>query len=546
MIGAAATGRSCYAGLSARYASLLLLALGSGCVGMRTTLEPSPDAKPASADASIPPDPEADRRASTDLAGVARDAPAEVRASTRPDGPLGADLGAVSPEVADTARREAAVPDAARADAPLADARARDTAPPPADAPVTGPTLTVIKLGGGEGTVTSSPAGIDCGSACTASFAGATVALTARTTNGADARFAGWGGACSGLGRTCTVTVTVPTTVTAEFAPLEHNLVFLSSVSTFMPDLGGTAAYDRQCNELATAAGINNAQGDAYIAWISDSHSSARDRLGPARGFVRMDGEPVADDPDALVQDRQIYNPIIVDERGIVPAGGCRVLTGMDSAGNPSPTMSCNDWTVASNAATVTAGCSPCGPVTWYFWEGSTCDRIMGALYCFGTTKTAPLTITPQSGRKLFVTNGPVTIDQSADALCDAAKPAGSGAVVALRATTTTPASAFIDPAAAYVRPDGIVVGSGEDLIAGTLRSGVWQQGNGFYVNHAVWTGSRSPSALGTVASTCADWTSTTGDIYAGSTTSIDGLWWQNPNPWTCASTYTWSYCIEQ
>jgi hypothetical protein len=418
--------------------------------------------------------------------------------------------------------------------------------PPQAEAAVTGPVLTEIKLGGGEGTNTSSPAGLDGGSACTASFAGATVVLTARTTNGSDARFAGWGGACAGLGRTCTAIVTGPTTVTAEFAPFEHNLVFLSSVSTFATDLGGTAAYDRECNRLATAAGINNAAGDAYIAWISDSHSSARDRLGSARGFVRMDGEPVADDPVALVQNGQIYNPIIVDETGIAPVGGCTVLTGMDASGEPNPAMSCKDWTVASNTATATAGCSPCGPVTWYYWEASTCDRITGALYCFGTTKTAPLSITPHDGRKLFVTNGPVTIGQSADAICEAAKPAGTGSVVALRATTTTPASLFIDPAATYVRPDGIVIGQGRDLIAGTLRSGVWQQGNGWYVNHAVWTGSSSPGALGTAASTCADWTSKTGDIYAGSTTSTDSIWWQNPVSWTCASTYTWSYCIEQ
>jgi len=79
-----------------------------------------------------------------------------------------------------------------------------------------------------------------------------------------------------------------------------------------------------------------------------------------------------------------------------------------------------------------------------------------------------------------------------------------------------------------------------------TLKSGVWQQGNGWYVDRAVWTGSRSPSELGTAASTCADWTSKSGDIYAGATTAIDMLWWQNPVDWTCASTYTWSYCIEE
>ena len=105
----------------------------------------------------------------------------------------------------------------------------------------------------------------------------------------------------------------------------------------------------------------------------------------------------------------------------------------------------------------------------------------------------------------------------------------------------------MIDPAATYVRPDGIVVGLGADLLASTLKSGIWQQGNGQYLDsRAVWTGSSLPTELGTSASTCADWTSNTGAIFTGSTPSTDLGWWMGTQPWTCASTYTWSYCIEQ
>jgi subtilisin family serine protease len=77
-------------------------------------------------------------------------------------------------------------------------------------------TLTVGKNGSGTGSVTSSPAGIDCGSTCSGSFSiGAQVTLTAKAA--ADSKFAGWAGAgCSGTG-TCSVTISADTAVTATF-----------------------------------------------------------------------------------------------------------------------------------------------------------------------------------------------------------------------------------------------------------------------------------------------------------------------------------------
>jgi subtilisin family serine protease len=83
-------------------------------------------------------------------------------------------------------------------------------------------TLTVTKGGAGTGTVTSSPAGIDCGSTCSHSFdAGTSVTLTATATAGSS--FAGWsGGGCSGTG-TCQVTMNAATSVTATFT-LQHTL----------------------------------------------------------------------------------------------------------------------------------------------------------------------------------------------------------------------------------------------------------------------------------------------------------------------------------
>ena len=78
-------------------------------------------------------------------------------------------------------------------------------------------TLTVSKAGTGSGTVTSSPAGISCGSTCSASYtSGTSVALTAAPDSGSV--FAGWSGACSGTG-TCTVAMSAAKAVTATFNP---------------------------------------------------------------------------------------------------------------------------------------------------------------------------------------------------------------------------------------------------------------------------------------------------------------------------------------
>src|SRR5262249_21326066 len=78
-------------------------------------------------------------------------------------------------------------------------------------------TLTVSKSGTGTGSVTSSPAGISCGSTCWASYQkGKKATLTASA--GPGSRFTGWSGACSGTAK-CSVTMTGPQTVGAIFSP---------------------------------------------------------------------------------------------------------------------------------------------------------------------------------------------------------------------------------------------------------------------------------------------------------------------------------------
>ncbi|CAB4346194.1 unannotated protein [freshwater metagenome] len=75
--------------------------------------------------------------------------------------------------------------------------------------------LTVVKSGSGLGTVSSTPAGIDCGPDCKQSFAdGSSVTLVAKSTSGAS--FTGWGGDCKGTA-SCRVAITRARKVEAVF-----------------------------------------------------------------------------------------------------------------------------------------------------------------------------------------------------------------------------------------------------------------------------------------------------------------------------------------
>ena len=94
--------------------------------------------------------------------------------------------------------------------------------------------LTVLKAGSGQGTVTSAPAGIDCGADCSESYAqGSVITLTPTPATGST--FAGWSGACTGTGA-CVVTMNAAQSVTATFDtqtfPLTVTVVGTGGVSS--------------------------------------------------------------------------------------------------------------------------------------------------------------------------------------------------------------------------------------------------------------------------------------------------------------------------
>ncbi len=100
------------------------------------------------------------------------------------------------------------------ADAPEAPTDAMPDSPNAADPKIP---LHIVVAGSGNGTVTSSPAGITCtASSCSADFDPNTV-VTLTAVPGTGSVFAGWSGACAGTIPTCDVTLANAATVTATF-----------------------------------------------------------------------------------------------------------------------------------------------------------------------------------------------------------------------------------------------------------------------------------------------------------------------------------------
>ncbi len=109
----------------------------------------------------------------------------------------------------------------------------------------TGFQLTVTSAGPGSGTITSTPAGINCPGTCSANFpSGTQVTLTA--TPATSFEFSGWSGACTGPGA-CTVSVNSATTATANFSgtlqSINHVIFMLQENRGFTHYFGALREY---------------------------------------------------------------------------------------------------------------------------------------------------------------------------------------------------------------------------------------------------------------------------------------------------------------
>ena len=141
--------------------------------------------------------------------------------------------------------------------------------------------------GTGDGTVSSTPAGIECGATCTASFpVGATVDLAADADSAS--AFVGWGGGCGGIDPDCEVTVTSSIEVVATFdsvVSVEQDgagTAFGWGKASLAGAIGGSYRWERRSGAAATYAFSG---GTVTLFTVSGP--------GMGRGRISIDGTPV-------------------------------------------------------------------------------------------------------------------------------------------------------------------------------------------------------------------------------------------------------------
>lgn len=139
-------------------------------------------------------------------------------------------------------------------------------------------TLTVTKSG--AGTVTSSPAGINCGSDCNESYAqGTSVTLTASPSGGGS--FTGWTGCDSTAGNQCTVTMNNDRTVNASFTGTGRTLTVTKSgtgigtVTSSPPGINCGSDCSETYNDGITVTLTATASGGSIFAGFTGCDSVA-------------------------------------------------------------------------------------------------------------------------------------------------------------------------------------------------------------------------------------------------------------------------------
>jgi secreted trypsin-like serine protease len=160
-------------------------------------------------------------------------------------------------------------------------------------------TLTVVPSGGGSGTVTSEPTGINCGSDCSEGFPhGTEVTLTATPASGST--FAGWEGCPDSGTSTCVVAMDQAREVTATFGleaaiPTPPPADEPSPAPTLTPSPGsepGTADTSPPIAAIASNRLLMSRRG--YVRVRIDCSDSPEDCLGVVRLRLRFPADATA------------------------------------------------------------------------------------------------------------------------------------------------------------------------------------------------------------------------------------------------------------
>jgi hypothetical protein len=404
--------------------------------------------------------------------------------------------------------------------------------------------LTVIKTGHGTGTVNGSydSAGISCGATCQATYrSGTPINLTATADSGQ--QFIGWTSTpssttCTGRAISdCSFSLTQDTTVQADFSP-PPNYVFTTSTQQNAV-LGGLKGADALCAARAAAGKLSG----TYVAWLSTASASAVSRLKGASGWIRPgDSMPVLNNIEDIANNKFFYPPRM-DELGTDLGADQVVITATNVNGTAdigATNTTCGDFTSGETTPVtfVSGGFASANSGVFTAFVGADCGA-PSRLYCFGIDRQAQVVAKGPVARFAFMTKADWTPGKgigTADALCqqDATAAGLAGTYRALLAPSgSTIASRFGTAGSTWARVDGVPLAASAELFFQGTTFGVppnmSADGSVYYGQTGVWTGAVSPTTVGTAASTCGDWLSTSGQGQSGvaGDTSVDVFYGQ-------------------
>ena len=365
------------------------------------------------------------------------------------------------------------------------------------------PRISVTVSGGaGYGTVVG-PNGMSCTAGTCSVDVDAGTRVTLRGLAATDRWFAGWSGACGG-NFDCELVVTGDVAIDAEFTD-RPNRVFVTSTAVDGA-IGGPAGADTMCQEAAMNAGL----GGAWAAYVSDEAGrSAMDIVAGSRGWIRIDGAPVADSPASFVDGPLIFVPRL-DEYGD-DVESAEVYTGSDGGG-PVMATHCAGWTSNAPVDSGAAIRAHWGSTFATRHFETSCDT-PAHLLCIESGRNVPVAARPDTGRIAFVTSADWTPGggrAAADALCasEAGQSSLPGTYLAALATSTETIASRFSPGPPWRRIDGVRLTRGNTLfVSDFLDVAPELDRAGQVVVNDFWTGALTFDALAESNGNCNDWT---------------------------------------
>lgn len=359
--------------------------------------------------------------------------------------------------------------------------------------------ITVQRMGTGTGTIVGSD-GFTCSDASCELVVPIGTSVWLRGLAATDSWFGGWTSLCGGNFE-CRFTATASATILADFSPMP-NRVFVTSTTTDGA-FGGIAGADAICAARASAAGLTG----SYVAFLADATTTAVSRLGGSRGWVRLDGAPVADAPTALATGAIIFPPRL-DEFG-TDLGNVVVWTGSNWGATVADR--CLDWT--SNQAVDDGGTTRAQYASSVASSSKRACSLQHHLMCMETGRTIPVAVRPDTGKLAFTTrttwqpgNGRAT----ADTLCasEAASAGLAGTFLAAMATTTESIASRFAAGEVYRRVDGVRLFRDAGMFdVDFLDVPPELDQFGVRVSDDYWTGTGRWNTPTTLANSCTDWT---------------------------------------